>query len=125
MSKRDSDCEQSGDDSPVRRARRLRRESTYPERRLWGVLRSRQLGGLRFRRQQPVGHYIVDFVCLEQRLIVEVDGMSHLGQADADKRREAWLRKQGFNVVRVTNDDVLESLEAVANTIARAAGLDW
>ncbi|MBI1369640.1 MAG: DUF559 domain-containing protein [Planctomycetes bacterium] len=107
------------------RARRLRRVMTGPERHLWSVLRDKQIGGLRFRRQHPVGRFIADFACLEAHLIVEVDGESHVGQFDADNARTRELMRQGFKVLRFTNDEVLQATEAVANTIARAAGLDW
>jgi len=111
--------------TPRDRARRLRREMTGPERALWQVLRGRRLGGVKFRRQVPVGPYIVDFICFEHRLIIEVDGDSHIGQADADGRRAAWLSRQGFEVARFTNDDVLGATEAVADEIARRVGLSW
>ncbi|QNN22449.1 endonuclease domain-containing protein [Planctomycetales bacterium ZRK34] len=111
--------------APRDRARRLRRDMTGPERALWWILRDRRLGGIKFRRQVPIGPFVVDFVCFEHRLIIEVDGESHVGRADEDARREAYLRSQGFGVVRYMNDDVLKDGEAVAVDVARRVGLDW
>ncbi len=100
------------------RARKLRRLATPPEQLLWSVLRGRRLGGLKFRRQEPVGPYFVDFCCHEPRLVVEVDGMSHDERGDYDRRRECYLDQEGYRVIRVTNQDVCEELEAVARYIA-------
>ena len=108
-----------------RRSRGLRREAPIPERIVWGFLRDRQLGGLKFRRQHPVGPYIVDFCCPDIRLIVELDGLSHVGQAERDEIRTKYLEGLGYRVVRATDDDVLQAREAVAQMIARAAGLNW
>ncbi len=88
-------------------ARRLRKHPTDAERLLWRHLRLRQLGGYKFRRQQPLGPYIVDFVCLAKRLIVEVDGGQHAEQAEEDAQRTAWLEAQGFRVLRFWNTEVL------------------
>jgi very-short-patch-repair endonuclease len=107
------------------RARQLRREASFPERLLWSILRNRRLGGLKWRRQAPIGRYVVDYVSFTRRLIVELDGESHVGQAVVDAVRTRFLEAQGFRVVRVTNDDLLQSPEAVAQYIARQAGLDW
>lgn len=100
-----------------RRARQLRRNLTDAERLLWGKLRFWQLDGIKFRRQQPLGNYIVDFVCLEKRLIVEFDGGQHAEQGDYDAKRDAWLSGQGFTILRCWNNDVLENLESVAEKI--------
>ena len=107
-----------------RRARRLRREMTQAEKLLWSVLRNRGLGGLKFRRQYPIGSYVVDFYCHEIRLVVEVDGESHEGRQEADKQRQEFLEAFGYRVFRVTNDDVLKNLEGVALGIAKFAGLN-
>ena len=106
-------------------ARRLRRDSTVPERILWGVLRNRALGGLKFRRQQPIGPFIVDFFCHEARLIAELDGESHTDRLAEDQRRQRFLEQQGYRVFRVTNDDVLDDLEAVARGIAAVLGVSF
>ena len=99
------------------RARGLRKNPTAAEKVLWGHLRFWQVDGHKFRRQQPVGNYIVDFVCLEKRLIVEVDGGQHAEQGDYDARRDGWLRDQGFTVLRFWNNDVLSNLAAVSEKI--------
>jgi very-short-patch-repair endonuclease len=107
----------------IDRARSLRQTATPPEQLLWSVLRGRRLAGLKFRRQEPIGPYIVDFSCREIKLIVELDGKSHDDKEARDAEREHWLREQGYRLVRVTNWDVNEDLEAVARFIAREAGV--
>jgi len=107
----------------IENARRLRRTATIPERMLWNRLRGVRLAGLKFRRQQPIGPYIVDFFCHEVGLVVEIDGRSHDGRGTQDFRREEFLRRQqGLQVLRVTNDDVLKETESVLLAILRAAG---
>ena len=105
-------------------ARQLRATSPIPERVLWNVLRNRQVAGLRFRRQIPVGPYCVDFICSSAKLVVELDGMSHDGRQKHDAKRTEYLSEQGLRVFRVTNDDVLDDVESVAIAIAREAGID-
>ncbi len=102
------------------RARNLRQLSTDAERLLWRHLRDRQLVGLKFRRQRPFGNFIVDFVCLEQRLIVEVDGGQHATQRQKDASREAFLMQQGFRVLRFWNNEVLGNTEGVLEAIVSA-----
>jgi very-short-patch-repair endonuclease len=106
------------------RARQLRRDSTVPERILWGALRAGGLARLKFRRQHPIGPFVVDYYCHESRLVVELDGMSHDGRASEDARRTEYLQQQGLRVFRVTNDDVLADCEAVARGIAAVAGVE-
>ena len=108
----------------TQRARRLRRDATVPERMLWGLLRNRRLLGLKFRRQVPIGPYVVDYLCEQEKLVVELDGMSHMGRQAEDDRRSAYLSDQGLRVARVTNDQVLADLEAVAVDILRAMGME-
>jgi very-short-patch-repair endonuclease len=108
--------------SSIERARQLRRDAPIPERILWGLLRGGRLGGLKFRRQHPIGPFFADYYFHEAKLVVELDGMSHNDRGDADRRREAYLRKSGLTVLRVANDDVLRDLETVAMAILRAAG---
>ena len=103
-------------------ARDLRKNLTDAERRLWSRLRLRQIGGQKFRRQHPIGPYIVDFVCLEHRLIVEVDGSQHLDGADAE--RDAWLVSQGCKVLRFWDNQVLTETVAVAEAIAQAVSAE-
>ncbi|MDP9423158.1 MAG: endonuclease domain-containing protein [Pseudomonadota bacterium] len=110
----------TGYDQPtLTRAKRLRREMTDAERKLWSVLRSRQLEGARFRRQQPIGPFIADFVCQEARLIVEADGSQH-ADSERDIRRTAFLWSKGYRVLRFWNNDILENLEGVAESILAA-----
>ncbi|MBI2231706.1 MAG: endonuclease domain-containing protein [Deltaproteobacteria bacterium] len=99
------------------RARALRKNSTEVDRLLWRHLRMWQLDGYKFRRQQPIGNYIVDFVCLEKRLIIELDGGQHAEQSHYDSERDAWLRDQRFTVLRFWNNDVLINVEGVAARI--------
>lgn len=106
------------------RAKDLRRNFTGPERALWALVRDRQVARLKFRRQQVIGPYIVDFYCAQAQLVVEVDGESHVGKAERDAARDAYLQSHGLRVVRITNDDVLREPEAVALVILRAAGSD-
>ena len=87
------------------RAKEMRREPAYYERRLWGILRDRGLEGLKFRRQVVMGRYVVDFVCLRHRLIVEADGPQHEDRAQ-DAGRDEFLRGQGFRVLRFDNQRI-------------------
>ena len=105
-----------------RRARSLRKRQTESEQRLWHRLRNRQLAGFKFRRQHVIGPYIVDFVCLKGRLVVELDGGQHgIGMQRAyDQRRSASLARQGFRVIRFWNNDVLNDTEAVLTMVRRA-----
>ena len=101
---------------PVRRqisphAARLRRDMTDVERKLWLAVRDRRLAGLKFRRQATIGPYIVDFLCAEARLIVELDGGQHNEEADA--KRTALLEAEGYRVIRFWNNEVNESFEGV------------
>jgi very-short-patch-repair endonuclease len=85
---------------PNQNARALRKQPTDAEQRLWFQLRRRQLHGVKFRRQQPIGPYIVDFICFERRIIVEVDGGQHAEQAAYDAKRTRFLEQQGYCVLR-------------------------
>jgi len=99
------------------RARALRKNLTEAEKVLWNHLRFWQVDGYKFRRQQPLGNYIVDFVCLEKRLIIEIDGGQHAEQSSYDAERDAWLRGQGFSVLRFWNNDVLQNISGVKDAI--------
>ena len=99
------------------RARALRKNPTEAERVLWAHLRFWQVDGYKFRRQQPLGKYIVDFVCLEKKAIIELDGGQHAEQSSYDAKRDAWLRDQGFSVLRFWNNDVLQNLSGVKDAI--------
>jgi very-short-patch-repair endonuclease len=99
------------------RARQLRKNPTDAERLLWQKLRFWQVDGRKLRRQQPLGGYIVDFVCLERRLIVELDGGQHADRNAYDKKRDDWLRNQGFVILRFWNHDVLNNIDGVVEQI--------
>ena len=101
-------------------ARELRNNLTDAERRLWQKLKRRQIATVKFRRQQPIGAFIVDFVCFERRVIVEVDGGQHSEQVPYDEQRTRWLEAQGYLVLRFWNNDVLANTEAVAQAILDA-----
>jgi ATP-dependent DNA helicase RecQ len=109
----------------IGRARDLRQSSTPPEKLLWLALRNSQIGGLKFRRQHPVGPYVVDFFCQEAKLVVEVDGMSHDDKASQDAAKSKHLESQGLRILRVTNEDVMRNLDAVTREIARLCGVPW
>ena len=104
---------------PRARARELRKNPTDAERLLWQKLRFWQVDGCKFRRQQPLGRYIVDFVCLQRKLIVELDGGQHAQHADYDKERDGWLRGQGFVVLRFWNHDVHANIDGVMEVILK------
>ena len=106
------------DPEQVAFARRLRNEATDAERLLWSRLRADQLGH-RFRRQVPLGRFVADFVCLEHRLIIEVDGGQHNGSLH-DLERDEWLAEQGFRVIRFWNNDVMNQTDAVVQAILDA-----
>ncbi|HMM63708.1 MAG TPA: DUF559 domain-containing protein [Mesorhizobium sp.] len=97
-------------------ARTMRKEATEAEDRLWQELRGRRLDRIKFRRQAPIGNYIADFVCLEARLIVEIDGSQH-ADSDYDRWRDMALNERGFRVLRFWNDDVLRDIGSVCDTI--------
>ncbi len=101
---------------------------TDAESRLWGELRGNRLCGHNFRRQVPIGPYVVDFLCFAERLIVEIDGEQH-GFDDnrlADARRTNWLEAEGFRVIRFWNNEVLREIDAVCNAIlAKLGGPKW
>jgi len=90
---------------------------TEAEQRLWQKLKRRQLAGMKFRRQQPIGPFIVDFVCFECRVIVEVDGGQHAEQVPYDMDRSGWLETRGYRVLRFWNNEVLAHTDAVAQAI--------
>jgi very-short-patch-repair endonuclease len=98
-------------------AKDLRRRSTEAEKALWRTLRNRQLGGFKFRRQQFLGPFIVDFACLEARLVIEVDGGQHAVDKEKDEERDTWLRGQGFQILRFWNHEVLGNIDGVLETI--------
>jgi very-short-patch-repair endonuclease len=96
----------------IRIARKLRSRMTDAERKLWLALRDRRFEAFKFRRQVPIGPYVADFLCFEERLILEIDGGQHAG-SKRDERRDGWFAENGFRVVRFWNNDVLSNLEGV------------
>lgn len=104
------------------RAIELRKELTPAERKLWAVIRNDQLG-VNFRRQHAIGIYIPDFICIEKKLIIELDGSQHLEQEEYDKERTKYLEAQGYKVIRFWNNDVMNNIEgvilAIINTLER------
>lgn len=102
------------------RARELRQEMTQAEVVLWARLRNRGLGSLKFRRQHPIGSFVVDFYCDRFQLVVEIDGAVHDGQQARDEARTAWLTERGYQIVRFRNEEVLENLSAVLEKILAA-----
>ncbi len=101
-------------------ARRLREAMTEPERRLWAQLRRRQITDARFRRQVPIGPFIVDFACVERKLVIETDGDTHTLAEAYDQQRTAYLEADGWRVLRFTNDQVMREMPGVLQFIAGA-----
>ena len=102
---------------PSERARQLRKNPTEAEKKLWSLLRLKQLDGYRFRRQAPIGPYIVDFFCPPALLIIEVDGGQHATEAAADEARTHWLQSRGYRVLRFWNNDILQNPEGVLSRL--------
>jgi very-short-patch-repair endonuclease len=102
-------------------AKHLRKQGTDAERLLWNRLRARQIQGLRFRRQEPVGQYIVDFLSYEVRTVIEVDGGQHAGAKERDIERDKWLTNQGFNALRFWDNEVLTNIEGGLEVIRKTA----
>ena len=102
----------------ITKARLLRKKSTPAEEKLWQYLRNKRFKSLKFRRQYPIGPYIVDFVCLNQKLIIELDGSQHLEQVIYDAERTNYLEHFGFRVLRFWNNEVFEQLPSVLVSIA-------
>ena len=100
-------------------AKELRKKSTDTERTLWKYLRAKRMDGIKFRRQQPLGNYIVDFVCFERKIIIELDGGQHAqtGQREKDKERDRWLEKQGYYILRFWDNEVLNNTREVMDVI--------
>jgi very-short-patch-repair endonuclease len=102
-------------------ARELRTRQTAAEEMVWGALRGRRLAGLKFRRQHPIGTFVVDFCCPDRRLVVELDGAVHATQQEHDAEREALLVAAGYRALRFPNESVNDDLPAVLETIRAAA----
>lgn len=106
------------------RARELRRNLTDAESLLWRSLRNRQVSGCKFRRQHPIGPFIPDFVCVERKLIIEVDGGQHATSVSEDTKRSNYLRNKGYQILRFWNNQVLEETDAVLDLILSALNDD-
>ena len=98
-------------------AKTLRKRLTDAEQLLWKHLRAKQIEGLKFRRQEPIGNYIVDFVCYERGIIIEVDGGQHAIEKEKDEERDNWLKREGFKVLRFWNNEVLTNSKGVLDVI--------
>ena len=98
-------------------AKILRRRPTEAEKFMWRYLKSRQLEGLKFRRQEPIGNYVVDFVCYEKKIIVEIDGGQHCVERDGN--RDRWLESQNFKILRFWNTEVLKNSQGVWEVIRK------
>jgi very-short-patch-repair endonuclease len=99
------------------KAKQLRKNQTDAEKVLWKKLRNRQIYGYKFRRQVPIGSYIVDFMCVSVKLIIELDGGQHAEQQDYDRKRTAYLEAKEFQVVRFWNNDVLTNIDGVLESL--------
>lgn len=106
-----------------KRAKQLRQTMTRAETLLWRYIKANRIDGLGFRRQMPLGHYVLDFVCLSAKLVIELDGETHdfVSRHAADKKRDEFLISEGFSVLRFTNDQVLTNLTGVVDVIREAA----
>ena len=98
-------------------AKELRRNSTDAERLLWRHLKAKQFEGHKFRRQEQIGRFIVDFVCYEKKIIVEADGSQHAMEKEKDEERTEWLNSQGFMVLRFWNHEILTNIEGVLGVV--------
>ncbi len=101
----------------VPNAHKLRRDTTDAERLLWTHIRSRRLAGLKFRRQHPIGRYVVDFCCEAENLVIELDGGQHADDVDREEHRTQYLEKFGYCVVRYWNNEVLSNIDGVLTDI--------
>ena len=111
--------------SIIETARKLRADQTSAEGLLWSLLRTRQLCGLKFRRQHPIEPYIVDFACESHRLVVELDGGCHRDKEEKDAERQQFLENLGWTVLRFTNEYILEDAELALIAITRHLGLEF
>ena len=104
----------------LRFARQLRHNATEAEQLLWKHLRRKQLSGMRFRRQHPIGPYVADFACLKERLIIELDGGQHSDSSQYDSQRDVYLAERGFRVLRFWDYQVMEDMDSVSAAVTEA-----
>jgi len=100
-------------------ARNLRKSCTEAEKHLWRYLRGKQLEGFKFRRQEPIGKYIVDFVNFERKIVIELDGGQHATEKVEDEERDKWLKGQGFEILRFWDNEVFKNIEGILEVIRR------
>ncbi|MBN1822710.1 MAG: endonuclease domain-containing protein [Endomicrobiales bacterium] len=100
-------------------AKNFRKSSTKTENCLWFLIKNRQLEGVKFRRQEPLGRYIVDFVSYDKKLIIELDGGQHTFSSEQDKKRDVWFRKKGYEVLRFWDNEVLKNKNGVLEIIRK------
>lgn len=98
-------------------AKTLRRNQTDAEQKLWYHLRAHRFMGRKFKRQKPIGGYVVDFVCLEEKLVIELDGGQHAENVEYDIARDSWLRSEGYTVLRFWNNELMNEMEGVLEKI--------
>ena len=103
--------------SLLNNAKSLRSNMTEAEQKLWYYLRAGRFMGIKFKRQKPLGRYIVDFICLEEKLIIELDGGQHAEKVTYDHQRDSWLRSQGYTVLRFWNNELFNETESVLEKI--------
>lgn len=105
-------------------AKTLRRTMTEAEQKLWYHLRAHRFMGRKFKRQKPIGRYVVDFICLEEKLVIELDGGQHAENTEYDQERDLWLRSQGYTVLRFWNNELMNETEGVLERIRLALSND-
>ena len=110
-------------ESMKERSQELRRNMTDAENRMWYYLRNRRLSGYKFVREHVIGNYIVDFVCRERKLIIEIDGGQHMDAMEYDAKRTKYLESHGYRVLRVWNDEVFKNLQVVMDKILHALSI--
>ena len=100
-------------------AKQLRANLTDAEKFIWQFLRRKQLDGFKFRKQVPIGTYVVDFACLEVLVVIELDGGQHMEDSQYDAKRDQWLQKEGYKVLRFWNNEVFKDIENILETILK------
>jgi very-short-patch-repair endonuclease len=105
-------------DGSAARAKQLRSQLTDAERKLWYYIRARRFQGIKFRRQVPLGPFIVDFLCDRARLVIELDGGQHTERKASDAARTQWLESRGYSVIRYWNNEVLNNIEGVLENLS-------
>ena len=116
------EARRGGMDGKVTRARELRRDSTYPEKLCWELLRAHRMAGIKFRRQHPIGPYFADFACVRRKLVIEIDGVHHDDRPEADARRTAYIEGEGWRVMRFPASELIANREGVWAEIEAVLG---